>query len=122
MEKVAIVVLADTETHADMGRLANALEAAKEFVEAKDEVRLIFDGAGTKWIPELSKPDNKLNPLFNSVKNKISKDKVAACSVCATAFGAVKGVKARGIPLVGEYDGHPSFKKLVSEGYQVITF
>ena len=39
MVKVAIVVLADTETPGDMGRVANALEAVKEFKEVKDEVR-----------------------------------------------------------------------------------
>lgn len=35
---VALIVLADTETHADMGRVANALEAAKELYEAGDPV------------------------------------------------------------------------------------
>lgn len=36
MSKVAIVVLADTETHGDMGRATNALETAKELKEAND--------------------------------------------------------------------------------------
>lgn len=118
MVKVAIVVLADTETHGDMGRVANALEAVKELKEAKDEIKLIFDGAGTKWIAELSKPDHVLNSLFDSVKDKIA----GACSFCAGAFGVKDGVQACGVLLLGEYDGHPSFKKLVSQGYQVITF
>lgn len=59
MTRAAIVVLADTETHADLGRLANALMAAKELKEAGDDVRLIFDGAGTKWIPELADPEHR---------------------------------------------------------------
>lgn len=37
MVKVAIVVLADTETHADRSRVANALTTAHEFKEAEDE-------------------------------------------------------------------------------------
>ncbi|MDP6459705.1 MAG: hypothetical protein QF829_02815 [Candidatus Hydrothermarchaeota archaeon] len=118
MVKVAIVVLADTETPGDMGRVANALEAVKEFKEAKDEVQLIFDGAGTKWIPKLSKQDNWLKVLFDSVKDTIA----GACGFCSIAFSAREGVQACGIPLLGEYDGHPSFKKLLSRGYQVITF
>lgn len=118
MVKVAIVVLADTETHGDMGRVANALEAVKEFKEAKDDIKLIFDGAGTKWISELANPDHPLHGLFASVKDKIA----GACKFCAVAFGAKEGVQAGGIPVLGEYDGHPSFKKLVSQGYQVITF
>lgn len=31
LTKVGIVVLADTETHGDLGRIANALTSAKEF-------------------------------------------------------------------------------------------
>lgn len=49
MAKAAILVLADTESHADLGRVVNAMVAAKEFKHAGDEVKLIFDGAATKW-------------------------------------------------------------------------
>lgn len=48
MIKVAVVVLADTVTHADMARVANALTTAYAFKETRDEVGLIFTGAGTK--------------------------------------------------------------------------
>lgn len=118
MAKVAIVVLADTETHGDLGRVVNALEAVKEFKEAKDDVQLIFDGAGVKWIGELSKPDHKVKALFDAVKDRIT----GACRFCAGAFGVAGNVQTCGVPLLGEYEGHPSFKKLVSQGYQVITF
>lgn len=46
MSKVAIVVLADTDTHEGLGRVVNALEAVKEFKDGHDDVQLIFDGAG----------------------------------------------------------------------------
>ncbi|MDQ3943461.1 MAG: hypothetical protein M3254_10215, partial [Actinomycetota bacterium] len=59
MAKAAIVVLADTETHGDLGRVANALTSAKEFKEAGDETTIIFDGAGTRWVGELSNPDHQ---------------------------------------------------------------
>lgn len=49
MTNAAIVILAGTESHADVGRLINGLEAAKEFAETEgDDVELIFDGAGTQ--------------------------------------------------------------------------
>ncbi len=118
MSKVAIVVLADTESHGDLGRVVNALEAVKEFKEAKDDVQLIFDGAGSKWIPELSKPDHKIHGLFEAVKDRIA----GACEFCAGAFGVEDKVVACGVKLAGEYEGHPSFRKLVSQGYQIITF
>lgn len=118
MAKVAIVVLADTETHEGLGRVVNALEAVKEFKEAKDDVKLVFDGAGTKWIGELSNPAHKAKGLFDAVKDRIA----GACEFCAGAFGVTESVTACGVSLVGEYDGHPSFKQLVDQGYQVITF
>ena len=71
MAKAAIVVLADTETKEGLGRVANALTSAKEFKEEDHEVTLIFDGAGTRWIGELSDPDHKYNQHFESVKDDI---------------------------------------------------
>jgi hypothetical protein len=51
------------------------------------------------------------------------KDRIAgACEFCTGAFGVKDKAVACGVRLVGEYDGHPSFKQLVSQGYQVITF
>ncbi|WP_447974494.1 DsrE family protein [Nitrospira sp. Kam-Ns4a] len=118
MAKVAIVVLADTETHEGLGRLVNALEAVKEFKEAKDDVKLIFDGAGTKWVGELSKADHKVKGLFDAVRDRIA----GACRFCAGAFGATESVTACGVSLLGEYEGHPSFKRLIDQNYQVLTF
>lgn len=118
MAKVAIVVLADTESHGDLGRVVNALEAVKEFKEANDDVQLIFDGAGTKWVVELSKPEHKANGLFEAVKDRVA----GACGFCAQAFGVQERIPLCGIPLMEEFDRHPSFRKLISAGYQVITF
>ncbi len=108
MAKVAIVVLADTETHEGLGRVVNALEAAKEFKEAKDDIQLIFDGAGVKWIVDLSKPDHKLNGLFEAVKDRVA----GACGFCAQAFEAQEKIPLCGIPLLEEFDRHPSFRSL----------
>ena len=47
MPKAAVVLLADTTTAEAMGRMVNAFTTAKEFTEAGDEARIIFDGAGT---------------------------------------------------------------------------
>ncbi|MBI3963244.1 MAG: DsrE family protein [Deinococcus sp.] len=94
------------------------LEAVKEFKEAGDEVQLIFDGAGTQWVSELSQPEHKASALFAAVQDKIS----GVCAFCATAFGVKESTQACQVPLLSEYDGHPSFRKLLAAGYQVITF
>ncbi len=46
MSKVAIIIFADSESHADLGRMSNAISIANEFNEAGDQAILLFDGAG----------------------------------------------------------------------------
>jgi hypothetical protein len=116
--KVAIVILSDTETSADSARVANALTTAYEFKEADEEVRLIFTGAGTKWVAELSDPDHRLHRAFDLVKARVA----GACKACATSFGVREEVEASGVPLLTEYRGHQSLRKVINEGYQVVTF
>jgi hypothetical protein len=116
--KVSIMVMSDTETHADRARVANALTTAFEFKEAGDEVELIFTGAGTKWVSELSDPDHRLHRAFGLVKDKVA----GACKACATAFGVREDVEATGVPLLTEYKGHQSVRDRVIQGYEIITF
>jgi hypothetical protein len=118
MHKIAIVVLADTETHGDLGRAVNALEVAKEFKEAGDEVAIVFDGAGTKWVPALDDPSHKRHELWLEVKDVVD----GACAFCSAAFGAKSGVQASGIALLADYDQHPSVRGYVQRGFSVLTF
>jgi hypothetical protein len=118
MTKAAILLLADIETHADMGRAANALMTAQEFAEEGDEVTLIFDGAGTRWAAELVKEENKLHGAFERVQDKVA----GACHYCAGAFEVREELEESGIPLLREHEGHPSVRGLVADGYEVITF
>ncbi|HEX9058032.1 MAG TPA: hypothetical protein VF818_10925 [Ktedonobacterales bacterium] len=118
MPKVAVIVLADTETHADMGRVTNAIEVVKEFRDAGDESTLIFDGAGTKWVGVLADPQHRMHQRFLAVRPSIA----GACRFCAAAFGAREDIERSGIPLLGDFEGHPSIRSLIAAGYQVITF
>jgi hypothetical protein len=117
MTDTAIVILAGTETHADTGRLVNGLEAAGEFAAAGDDVRVIFDGAGTEWIPELESGDHDAAPLYDTVS-----EHVAVCEFCAGAFGVADEVAASDAETLAEHDGHPSVRRLVEEGREVVTF
>ncbi|MGH3948591.1 MAG: hypothetical protein ACRDSE_05645 [Pseudonocardiaceae bacterium] len=118
MTKVAIVVLADVESHADLGRVVNALIATKEFKDGGDDVRLIFDGAGTQWPGVLSDPGHRAHKAYQAVSDMVT----GACSYCAHAFHAEDKVQDADVELLDEYEGHPSIKRLVDVGYQVITF
>jgi hypothetical protein len=118
MARISAVVLADTETHGELARVLNALALVQEAAEAGDEVELVFDGAGTKWIPELAHSDHKLHELFESVRPHIA----GACAFCVNAFEVNEGVRQADVPLLDEYHGHPSLRQRVADGYEVVTF
>jgi hypothetical protein len=118
MVKAAIVILAGNESHADYGRLANALEAAKEFAENdEDDLELIFDGAGTQWIPELEDEESDYHELYQTVR-----DDAAVCDYCSSAFDVDDAVDDAGLVSLAEHDGHPSIRSLVDDDYDIITF
>jgi hypothetical protein len=118
MHKILMLVVAGSDTHSDLGRTVNAMEVTKEFHEAGDDVAIVFDGAGTTWIPELENPEHRRHELWMSVRSVVA----GACSFCSFAFGVKDEVEASGIPLLDEYDHHPSVRGWVAKGYQVLTF
>jgi hypothetical protein len=115
---IAVVIFADTETHGDLGRAVNALMTVKEASEAGDEIRLIFDGAGTKWVGVLADPGHRSHNLYKVVEDQIT----GVCQYCAEAFGATDAVQAAGVPLLDEYHQHPSLRSLVAQGFQILVF
>lgn len=123
--KAAILVLSDpnSESEEALGRVFNALAVAYDFKQSGNEVSVLFQGAGTRWIKELGKPDNPVHGLFETVKDTV----VGASSGCADVFGAAEEVKLSGFNLVSENQvpgtsGLPSLQQLVSDGYTVLTF
>ncbi|WP_254764434.1 DsrE family protein [Natrinema marinum] len=118
MVNAAVVILAGTESHSDLGRLVNGLEAAKEFDEnPDDDLELIFDGAGTQWVPELEDEDHDYHDLYQSLR-----DEAAVCDYCSNAFGVSDAVDDTDVVAVDENEGHPSIRSLVDDGYEIITF
>lgn len=117
MAKAAIVVLAGTETHSELGRVVNGMQAAKEFADANDEVKLIFDGAGTQWIPELEDEEHDYHALYASLS-----EYVYACEYCSNAFGVDEAVEESSAQSLSDYEGHPSIRDLVDDDFEIITF
>lgn len=118
MAKISVVVLADTEAHGELARVLNALELVKEAADAGDDTELVFDGAGVKWVRELSDPEHKLHTVFEHVKPHVA----GACEFCVNAFDVKDAVRESGVGLLSEFEGHPSLRQRVADGYQVITF
>ncbi len=118
MNKVAIVVLSEAGGHEALGRVVNALEFAKELQDHKDDVKIVFDGAGTTWIPKLEDEAHDAHPLYSAVKGSIH----GVCKFCSKAFGVINEVRKSDVDLLDDYDDHPSIRSFITDGYQVVTF
>lgn len=119
--KYLVILQAGRESHEGTARAVHALLYARELKEHGHAVVLVFDGAGTEWIAEWSKPDStdKLASMYQELKAAGVTQII--CDFCALAF-KVKGTLAeQKIPLTAEYQGHPSIAKWVDKGYQIIV-
>jgi len=122
--KTAIIILSDPKAGEDaLGRAFNGLAAAYDFKQNGDEVSVLFQGAGTRWIAELSNSNHPIHGLFEAVK-----DTVAGVSCgCAEVFGATEDVEKSAFEFVNDNavpgtKGLPSLRKLASDGYTVMSF
>lgn len=118
MSKAAVVVLSEMEDHADLGRVTNAVQVVKEFKKAGDEVELIFDGGGVVSAVELADPDGERHRLYQQVEDKVT----GICRFCARAFGVYERAVELNLPMLAEFEQHPSLHSRVKDGYQIITF
>jgi hypothetical protein len=90
---------------------------AYEVMDSGHEVKIIFDGAGTQAAATLSAPDHKYHDLFRLVRSKVS----GICSYCANAYGVASNIEQANLPFAAEFKGHPGFKDLLEEQYQILT-
>ena len=118
--KYAIILQAGKESHEGMARAVHALLYTRELKEHGHDVVLVFDGAGTEWAEEFTKPDSthKLTPMYREL-SKLGVTKII-CDFCAGAFGVKERLAQRQLPLVAEYAGHPSIAKWIDQGYQLL--
>ena len=125
-QKATIVVLSDPKSGSQdkaLGRVFNALAAAYDFKRRGDDVSIQFQGAGTRWIGELSKEDHPAHALYKEVADTIAG---VSCG-CADVFGGSEEAVASGFDLITDNaipgtTGLPSLAALVSEGRNVLTF
>ena len=122
--KAAIIVLSDPKSGEDaLGRVFNALAAAYDYKQQGDDVTVLFQGAGTRWIGELSNTNHPVHELFDAVK-----DTVAGVSCgCAEVFGVTEEVEKSAFDFlknnaVPGTAGLPSLRTLAANGYTIMSF
>jgi hypothetical protein len=116
--KIAVVILASTETHEGLGRAVNGLMTAKEALENGGEAEVVFDGAGVVAAAALADPGHKAHGVYDQVRNNFT----GVCAICARSFGVEDATKELGIPFLTEYKQHPSLYGRMAAGTHVVTF
>lgn len=119
--KYLIILQAGKETHEGTARAVHAFLYARELNEHGHDVKLIFDGAGTEWIEEVTDPasESKVKPVYEEFR-RLGGVEVLICDFCAGAFGVKEDLRERDLPLVAEYAGHPSIAKWAGQGYEIL--
>lgn len=118
MHKIGVVVLATMETHEGRARVTNAVQVAKEFAQAGDAVKVIFDGGGAETAALIANPEHKMHKLYLDIEEHVE----GVCRYCARAFDVLGGAEHLGLPLLADFEQHPSIRTLVLDGFQVMTF
>ncbi|HZD52672.1 MAG TPA: DsrE family protein [Woeseiaceae bacterium] len=123
--KTAIVVLSDPSSGSEeaLGRLFNALAAAYDLKERQETVEILFQGAGTRWAGELTRPEHPAHALFDTVADKVA----GVSSGCTDVFGARAVAESNGFRLIRDNavpgtSGLPSLAGYLRDGYTVLTF
>lgn len=104
----------------DLSRAFRGLSTAKEFIQAGDDVKVIFDGSGVETIAAILDSAHPLHGLYKATQASID----GACGFCAAAPSHnVKSVLVdAGVPLLTDNAGEASVRKYVEAGYTILNF
>lgn len=80
------------------------------------EVKIIFEGASVKLLPQFHKEEN---PLYLKARDK---GLIAGvCLACSKVLGVYEENKEVGLPLLADMSGHAGIKPFVNEDYSVVS-
>jgi hypothetical protein len=68
--------------------------------------------------PPRADPNHEYHSLLSDTRDLVE----GACTYCSNAYGVREQVEQSPVPLLDEYEGHPSVHRYITEGYEVVTF
>lgn len=115
----SFLLQADTDRQEGLARALHALVYTQELKQGGYNLVLLFDGAGAGWAEAFRDPKNKLHAKYEKLKQMGMTEEI--CDFCAGAFKVKNKLKTMSdATLIAEFEGHPSLKKWMDQGYQVI--
>ena len=115
MKKVALLAY-----NGEMMCFAHVMLYALDFDKKGYEVKVVIEGAATKLIADLAKPDTPFANIYNQLKDKGLL--TCICQACSQKMGTFDEAKRQGLAIVGDMQGHPSIDTFLAEGYEIISF
>jgi len=116
MDKRVVLVAFNGDLMCFVHVLLNAADMKKRGYD----VKVVIEGSATKLANDLNGECEPFGKLYVAVRDQGLIDCV--CEACAAKTGALEGVKAQGLTLGNDMNGHPSLARYMDQGYQVITF
>lgn len=115
MKRIALVAF-NGESGCFIHVLLNSLDMANK----GHEVKIVVEGAATALVPEMVEPGSPLHGLYSQAREKKLID--AVCRACSAKNGVLEAVEAAGLPIADEMAGHPSIRRYMEAGYEIVTF
>lgn len=115
MKKIALFAF-NGETMCFVHVLLNAIDLH----ENGYNIKVILEGSATKLIAELNDTAKPFSKLYHTAKDLGLFDCV--CRACAAKMGSLSAAEEQNLPLCDDMSGHPSVRKYIEQGYQILTF
>lgn len=107
MTKVALVIMTDSDMAEGRGRMIHALYTANECKNAGDDLKIIFDGIGVKWLDAFAKRDHPFTQNYGALFDALKDEIHGACNFCSQVrFEVGDSVQDQGYSFLGEDGNH----------------
>lgn len=115
MKKVALVAYTG-----ELMCFSHVMLYALDYSEKGYQVAVIIEGAATKLITELARPETPFATQYRQLREQglIS----CICKACSMKMGTYEEALSQGLLIAGDMSGHPSLEQYTKQGYELVTF
>jgi hypothetical protein len=84
------------------------------------EVKIIFEGAACRLVPELGQAAHPFHQLYTRARE--AGLIAGVCKACAQKMGGLTAARDQGLTILEDMSGHAGMTPYILEGYRIITF